>query len=160
MHYFDQINGHKCLYLDHVGEPEDNSLLLRIDEARSEGPEIDVEIVEGKSLKGRAIETTIDCSRYSVYFEGYIAYAIVNESYAQTGKNELYEGDLARVYSRSHFLDFVSKTTFASSDYPGPFTHYAFMCLNHCVDVVSCIPPKIEQYLATKPSSHGTNFVR
>ncbi|TCP69727.1 hypothetical protein EDD57_10642 [Baia soyae] len=30
--------------------------------------------------------------------------------------------------------DFISVHTFASNDYPGPFLHYGFICLNHIIN--------------------------
>jgi len=82
-------------------------------------------------------------------FEDYIAYAVTNESYAG-GIIEKYEGKLARVYSESAFLNYISQGTFASSDYPGPFVHYGFCCLNQILDIVAENPPSIRVVSAIK----------
>ncbi|MCH8862045.1 MAG: hypothetical protein IID51_06000 [Proteobacteria bacterium] len=160
MDHFDDLSGHLYLYLANISEPKDNALILVIEEARADGPEIDDELPEGSPVKAREIETTAGCSKYKVYFENYIAYAVVDESYAQSGKDEIYEGGLARIYRKSYFLDFVSKTTFASSDYPGPFKHYAFICLNHCINVVSCNAPKIKHSVIDETTADGINSER
>ncbi|VDC31687.1 hypothetical protein [Pseudogemmobacter humi] len=37
--------------------------------------------------------------------------------------------------SSSQFLDFVTMTTRASQDHPGPLLHYRLASLNHIIDV-------------------------
>ena len=67
----------------------------------------------------------------------------LNESYTYLDKEEEFEGRLACIYTKSRFLDYVRISTLASDEYPGPFKHYGFNCLNHIVDIVSADPPKI-----------------
>lgn len=143
MKYFSQINEHKYLYLKSISEPEDNSLCLIIAEATSDGPEQDIEIGEVVISGSRAIETVSGSAIYEVLFEDYICYNVANESYAQDSAQDKYAGKLARVYEGSAYLEFIEASTFATSDYPGPFVHYGFCCLNHCIDVVSVTEPKV-----------------
>jgi len=44
---------------------------------------------------------------------------------------------------RVRYLDFVSTSTIATEDYPGPYKHYGILCLNHVFDVVSTSDPII-----------------
>ena len=88
------------------------------------------------------IEVTEKSARYEIVFDDYIAYAVTNESYAGSIE-EKYEGRLVRVYSDSAFLNYISQGTFATNEYPGPFVHYGFCCLNQIIDVVSERPPVI-----------------
>lgn len=140
-----QINEHKFIYLESISEPEDNHLRLVIAEATSDGPEQDIEIGDVVISGSRAIETVSGCAIYVILFEEYISYNVVNESYAQDAEQDKYEGSLARVYEHSAYLEFIGVSTFATSDYPGPFTHYGFCCLNHCIDVISMTEPKVSR---------------
>ena len=142
--YFDQINDHKYLYLTEYGEPEDNSLLLKIKEAAPDGPVHDLDIGDSKIEGVRSIEVTAYSHTYSIYFESYIGYSVVDESYALPDDYELFEGRLLCVYSQSHFLDYIGKTSFASDDHPGPYRHYGLNCLNHCIEIASCDPPTVK----------------
>jgi hypothetical protein len=139
----DQIDAHRYLYLTAIAEPEDNALLLRIEEARSESPAEDLTI-NGTTISGlRNIESTESCSSYEIRFDWYVSYAVRNEAFTSIDEYERHDGRLFCIYTRSRFLDFVKSSTFASDDYPGKFTHYGFNCLNHIVDVASCDPPSI-----------------
>lgn len=143
MEAFDQINKSKYLYLESITEPEDNTLRLVLAEATSNGPEHDIEIA-GKTISGlRDIEATKGCAIYEILFAEYICYNVANESYADNAPQDKYMGKLARLYESSAYLEFMGVSTFATSDYPGPFSHYGFCCLNHCVDVISTTKPEI-----------------
>lgn len=144
MKYFDIINSHKYIYLGEMGEPEDNALVFQIEEAMSSESKETLNVSGTKITGLSAIEITKDCSIYQVVFPSYIAYSIRDESYAIEDDYEVFEGRLACIYSRSHYLDYISKSTFACNDHPGPFLNYGFNCLNHIVDVVSSEPPTIE----------------
>lgn len=153
MEIFDEINNIKHCYLAQLGETGDNALRMVLEEAHADGPIIE-RTLSGRNnpLKVRAIETTSGCARFNIYFGNYIAYAVRDESYAQNAEEDVFEGRVAMVYSRSQFLDFVAKGTFATSDYPGPFVHYGFSTLNHFVDVVACAAPEIDRTLVDEVS--------
>ncbi|HEY9432255.1 MAG TPA: hypothetical protein VI260_12405 [Blastocatellia bacterium] len=137
------INQHQYLYLTEICEPEDNVLKLMVAEAKVSGPRENI-VIEGVEIKDTApIVVAEDSSVYEVIFDQYIAYSVRNESYTHLDKEEEFEGRLACIYTKSRFLDYVSVSTFASDDFPGPFKHYGFNCLNHIVDIVSTSPPKI-----------------
>ncbi|GAB1269064.1 hypothetical protein NBRC116493_23170 [Aurantivibrio infirmus] len=148
MSYFEKINNHKYIYLGSISEPEDNSLRLTIEEAVS-GEEEDIEISGVKLSGSRALEVTDKSCIYEIVFETYVGYSVLDESYTIQDDHEIFEGRLFCIYSKSHFLDYISKATFASDDHPGPYKHYAFNCLNHIVDVASTRVPRIEQIKST-----------
>ena len=138
-----QINEHRYLDLTAITEHEENALLLRIEEARAERPADDVTINGHTITDLTAIETTDSCAAYDIRFDTYISYAVRNESYVSADAYEQHDTGLFCVYTRSHFLDFIKSSTFATNDYPGAFIHYGFHCLNHIVDVAACDPPSI-----------------
>jgi len=143
MNLIEQINNHKYLYLTEIGEPEDNVLRLVIEQALVGEEEHDLTV--GTSVISGLRDIVFDekCFTYEVIFESYIAYSVINESFTQVDESEISSGNLFRIYSESHFLDYVKVATFASEDYPGVFSHYEIVALNHIVEIVSIDSPKI-----------------
>jgi len=142
----EEIDACKWIYLREIGEPDDNSLRLMIDEAKAEGPPRDIQIMPGKVISGtRAIESDETCRAFELLWRSYVAYSVRNESFCQLDNDEVWEGRLFCLYSKSHFLDYVARATFASSDYPGPLRHWGINCLNHIVDVVSNVEPQVRR---------------
>jgi hypothetical protein len=75
----------------------------------------------------------------------HIVYAVTNESFASPNGDETEDsGRLLRCYSQSPFLDFVARTTVATKEYPGPYTHVRVLSENHIVDVVSTGIPSLQ----------------
>ncbi len=149
MDYFEKINAHECLYLTGIGESEENKLILVIEEAKASGPVEDVKVGDTVIGGGQAIQSTDDCAAYKVLFEDYIGYSVLNELFISGDDSEEFEGRLFCVYTKSHFLNYISKASFATEEYPGPFRHYRFSCLNDVVDVTSMNEPKIKQIRGT-----------
>ncbi|WP_461534522.1 hypothetical protein [Spongorhabdus nitratireducens] len=149
MNFFEQINSYKYAYLGHISEPEDNCLRLVIEGAGVSDNKIAKLAGIGVKVSSGAIETIGSDSVYEVYFDSYIGYSVRDESLSFPDDYEVYEGKIFGIYSKSHYLDFISKASFASSEHPGPFKHYAFHCLNHIVDVVSADQPIIKRHPPT-----------
>jgi hypothetical protein len=142
MNLRDQIDSHEYLYLGEIGEPEVNVLRVVVDEAKSLTD--DVEIPDTPFL-GKPIVSDETCRRYEIIFPSYVAYAVLNESFAKVHDYEQHTGRYFRIYSKSHFLDYLGVATFASDDYPGKSTHYEIACLDHIVEVVSAEEPEIRE---------------
>ena len=145
------INQHKYLEMIEIQETYKDCLRIVIAEAGVIENSIEITVQEepNSSIReilkdSKPIEVTDQSARYEIIFDDYIAYAITNESYAGNIEEE-YEGKLARIYTRSAFLNYVSQGTTATSDYPGPFKHYGFCCLNQIIDIVSEEPPVIKK---------------
>jgi hypothetical protein len=129
---FSAMNQHKYLDMIEIQETDKDCLRIIIAEAgiSDAAPEISSVEEPNEALqeilsKSKHIEVTDSSSHYEIVFEDYIAYAVTNESYAG-GIEEKFEGGLARVYSESAFLNYISQGTFATAEYPGPFVHYGF----------------------------------
>jgi len=152
MSIFAEMNRHKYLDMLKIVETHRDSLRIVIAEAGAveRAPDSVLRGIADDGLKdllkdSKPIEVTSESAHYEIIFEDYIAYAITNESYAGADKQkEAYEGRLARVYSKSAFLEYIANGTFATSENPGPFIHYGFCCLNQIVDIVSEDPPTIK----------------
>ena len=109
MKYFENINKHKYLFLRDLRETDENDLRLIIEEAKATGPKEDLRIGEAVLNGTREIASTDDCAAYEVLFENYIGYSVMNESYMMMNDHDEYEGQLFRVYAKSHFLNYVSR---------------------------------------------------
>jgi hypothetical protein len=70
------------------------------------------------------------------------ACSVLNESFAAVDDEERYEGNRFRI-----FIDYVLLASFACADYPGPTQHYAVVCENHVVNVISAFQPTIQRHL-------------
>ena len=148
---FEELNKHKYLDLLEIGETDEWEFRLVIAEASTieNSPDVTPEEESNEKIRkllyeSKPIEVTESSKRYEIVFRDYITYSVTNESYASGSDSEKYEGKLARIYSKSAFLNYVANSTFATSDYPGPFKHYGFCCLNHIIDVASVEPPNVK----------------
>ena len=54
----DAINACKYLYLRELWEPEENSLRVVVEEAKSDGPPEDIEVLPGKVIRGTLCESS------------------------------------------------------------------------------------------------------
>jgi len=148
-----EIQACEWLFLRSLAEPQENELRVVIEEARSGAP-VDARaaavaaslpelesILQGASL----ISHSEGCRVFEVSWPSYIAYSVRNESYVANDKYEQCEGRLIVKYSKSRFLDYVGLGTFATAEYPGPFTHWGVICGNHIIDVVSTEEPEVRE---------------
>ncbi|MBD9434470.1 hypothetical protein IB223_00020 [Pseudoxanthomonas sp. PXM03] len=154
----EELDSCAYLLLAGIGEPEENSLRLVLDEALVLEREESLE-VNGVSLTGiRPIEVTHGSRRFEVLWGTYITYAVHNESYCHQDDTEVWAGERLRVYSRSKFLEFTAAATFASDGYPGPFKHYRLICGNHVIDVASEHAPVVTRL--ARNNSSGSKSLR
>jgi len=144
------INNATYIYLRSIREPLDNQLELIVEEAvaneqkrgeihrPNELPEI-----AALSKDSAPIESTPGCLTFRFYWKHYAAYLVTEEMVGSCGNydDELYKGRLFRLYTKSHFLNHLSRDTGAHSN---PLLHYKITCLNHLVDVAAENPPEIE----------------
>lgn len=143
MNLIEQINQHRHTYVEELTEPGENLLRIVIAEAIVGDEPEDLDI-GGTVLSGcRPIYSDESCCRYEVIFDHYVVYSVLNESYADGDPNDPSMGLAFRTYTNSVFLDYVSKATFATDVYPGKFTHYEIVGLDHVIDIASVNEPKI-----------------
>ena len=98
------LDFHKYLSLKTISEPTDNHLVLLLQPAR-----VNQSKVTGADNKFTEYEqiVPIDGLTYKIEFDDYIAYTVLNESFAVHDEYEKFEGGLFRTYSQSHLLDYV-----------------------------------------------------
>ncbi len=134
------INKAKYLYLDKILEKTDLELHIYIDEAISD-PEV-IKSSEGQSAY-TPINTTDSCEKYNIIFNNYVCYSIRNESFTSEDKEEVYVGNVFRVYSKSKFLDYIHSSCIGLDILAPKMKHYEIVCLNHIIDVATVNEPII-----------------
>jgi hypothetical protein len=144
---FDLLNSVKYLYLRELSEPKDNSLRIIVDEAvghQSAPNSAPADLPELTEILTRSwpIESTPECKSFKLSWKYYVAYLVTEECVGSCGRfgDEIYTGELLRVYARSHFLDHLSRDTGAHVE---PVQHFKLICLNHLIDIGAYSPPEI-----------------
>jgi hypothetical protein len=102
--------------------------------------------IAGTTFSGVApIEPLPTSLVFELHWRNYVSYCVTEEMHGSCGSydDEEYTGRLLRVYSRSHFLDFVGKDTGAHAE---PYRHYKITCQNHNIDVVAVAEPELRAY--------------
>lgn len=133
-----------------------------LEEARSSDLAEDLEIAGVCLGPSRRIVHDDACRVFEVVWDSYISYAVTNESYQHADDPQTFSGQRLRRYTRSPFLEYVARSTFASSNYPGPFEHVGVVCLNHGIDVVSTEAPRVRllkngrPLAVKKPTAEGS----
>ncbi len=144
MRYFDEINNGHRFFVTHIAEPEENCLQLEIT-VPGIGEETDMVVSDGHVLTCREVTYDTYSPKYRMVFKNYIAYAIIKESYDNGDANIATKGRYFRICENSSFQDYVTKDTFVTVDYPGPFMHYQLLGQCHIINVASTEDPIIER---------------
>jgi hypothetical protein len=130
------------LYVTHLSEPAENELRIVVTEGVL-GKQAAIEFAGHDLGEGRPIEITNESRSFEIKWDSYVAYAVRNESYWKEEDGELPLGDhLYRRYA-SAFERYVTETTFADDEYPGPLEHWSLDTLNHIVDVIGVDAPRV-----------------
>jgi hypothetical protein len=139
-----EINKCKYLFLSEIEELDHNGLRLVVEEGRPCGEAKPLHVGESVITGGTRIDVTEESRAFELVWNRYVAYSVLNESYASVDADERYVGTRFRVYSKSHFIEYVSRASFATPEYPGPTQHYEVVCENHIVDVISTATPSVQ----------------
>lgn len=134
-----EINNCKQLLTGMIEPINERLLHVSIAEAVAQEEPSTVGGISGAHL----LEIKPESEVFGLTFFQFVTYAVTEEMYAQHSDEQVSEGGWLRIYSKSFFLDFVSKSTWATSDLPGPLVHYQINTLDHTIDVVSSNPPEI-----------------
>jgi hypothetical protein len=138
-----EINGCRYLFLSDIQELEFNGLRLIVREGLPGETVETIHVGDSVIPGGTRISVTEDSRTFELLWKRYVAYSVLNKSYAAVDEGEQYEGSRFRAYLKSHFIDYVSRASFATAEYPGPFKHYGVACENHIVHVISTDAPRI-----------------
>ena len=140
-----EIDSCHSLFLREATEPIQNSLRLIIEEAIVLPEEVPIRM-GGTEITGcHPVKSTDDSRVFEISWKNYVAYSLINESFTVKDESQEFSGRLFRIYTKSHFLDYVSRATIACKEYPGPLQHIEVICECHVVDVVSTESPQVRQ---------------
>lgn len=134
------------IFVREISEPEENVLRLVLQEA-DVSPETVSHNIGGTVIENlHPVEPTERSRIFELRWKQYIGYSVTNESFAAPDDESEVRasGRLFRIYLKSHFLDFVSRATIATEQYPGPFTHFCVVSENHVIDIVSTQIPEVQ----------------
>ncbi|MGB8061512.1 MAG: hypothetical protein WCF26_06445 [Candidatus Sulfotelmatobacter sp.] len=131
------------LYLREIGEPKQNCLRLLIEEALVMPEEVTVKFAGAEITNCHPVRSTTNSRLFEIVWDNYVAYSVANESYSSGNESEEFSGRFARLYAKSCFLDYISRATLVSKEYPGPLQHIELVCECHIVDVVSTMIPRV-----------------
>jgi hypothetical protein len=157
MSELDSLDSVKYLYLQELSEPRDNALRIVVQEAvlnransvgsiHPELPELN-EILKGAS----PIESTPTCRTFELTWKHYVAYLVAEECVGSCGHydDEIYSGNVFRVYTKSHFLEYLSRDTGGHTE---SILHFKLTCLNHLIDVAAYTAPEVRQIGPVSPT--------
>lgn len=141
------LNQAKYLSLRQISEPEENSLRVVVEEAIADHTETlsapDPASPLAEILKGASpIKSVEGCKTFELQWIRYVAYLVTEEGVGSGGseEDEVFTGNLLRVYTKSHFLDHLHRDTGGHFE---PLLHYKLICENHLIDVASYGPPEV-----------------
>jgi hypothetical protein len=149
-----EINECEYLFVREFSDVDRGTLRLIVDEGVPVLPSRSHFIGETEIKDCTPIRHTQAARSFELIWDWYVAYSVRNESYVEQNPDELFTGKRFRIYSKSHFLDYVARSIFAGPEHPGPMKHYGVCCENHVIDVVSANAPLISK-LPTNPAASG-----
>jgi hypothetical protein len=143
MEFFDEINSLDYLFLVGLKEPADNKLVIEVKEGTIGDSEEGLLI--GKTEIGPVRSITFEGAgkTFNFYFESYISYAVLNESFTMLNEEEERIGRLFCIYSKSNFIDYVRVDSIAEIVMERQAKHFAINCLRHVINIVSFDDPII-----------------
>ena len=140
-----EIDTAQYLFLMRIFEPRDNAVTVLLEEAVANKSKRGPTMIAGINFEGESwpIEPTLDTRVFLLEWTNYVSYCVTEEMHGSTGSftsEEEYTGRLLRIYSKSHFLDFVARSTGAHFN---AYRHYGIACQNHLLDIVSRNEPTL-----------------
>jgi hypothetical protein len=148
-----EVDSAGYLFLNRLFEPRDNQLTIVLEEAVViESKRGSRELPGGIVIEDAApIKPSASCRVFTLNWKSYVSYCVTEEMHGSCGKyeGEKYTGRLLRLYSKSHFLDFVAADTGAHFE---SYSHYKICCENHNIDIVSVTAPELS-YVSREEAS-------
>jgi hypothetical protein len=141
---FAEIDSCHSLFLREITQTSEHALRLLLEEAFVLPGEATVKVC-GVEIKGHPVKSIEGSRLFEVVWDNYVAYSVRNESYVARDESEEFSGRFALTYLKSHFLDYVSRATFACNEHPGPLQHIGIVSERHIIDVVSTELPRVRQ---------------
>lgn len=143
---WNDLNNLACAFLTSISEPKLQTLVLRVEEEPLSYLDDDTEGVFRQESEAELFNP--EPRTISIKFDPYVAYCIRAESGAMNTTDEEFTGTLARLYTQSHFLDYIRATSLDSN---AQAYHFGLLCIEHIVDVITLAPPTIQSLTTASP---------
>ncbi|AMO34216.1 hypothetical protein ACE1MS_07245 [Lysinibacillus sp. fkY74-1] len=144
MSYEDLMQWKGYLFLDNLVEPGTNSLRISIKRAAISSKSDDVSFDEFTFNDVYPIEIDTTLPVIDIEFDSYVSYSIYDESFHFVSQEDEFIGNSVRLFTKSAYLDFISKGTIALDIYSyKELFHYQIVCLDHIIDIVSFDKPTL-----------------
>jgi len=133
------------LFVAAIREPSNNDLRIVVVEGKRQSNSVETDGGSGLSVEPDATNRA-----FEITWWGYITYSVRNESYWRPEDGENVDGSRFGIRENSALLTYVSETTFATPDSPGPLVHWFLYTEWHCIDVVSVDAPEVKEVPASQ----------
>ncbi|RIW31365.1 hypothetical protein D3H55_15445 [Bacillus salacetis] len=134
MNYEELLKIYGCyISFESIQEPRTNEVKLRIIVNKSNNP-TDLLIFPHPDSKVEALQ---------IDFENYVTYSVIYDDFTNWNANEVFRGEIFRIYDKSDFLNSIQREL--GSSLLSEKTHYSLACIEHRVDIISKHQPKITQ---------------
>lgn len=148
--FIEDVNREKYLYAENIRE-EDGSLVIELyGTVTGTSDEEDIAALAGEFgeqvaelLKDSAPIDVNEDRHWTVRFEGYIGYAVINESFDNGDRATLDNNEPVVTADDSDWLDYIKVSTFAHQVREG-IKHYQIRCLENIINVASDEQPFID----------------
>jgi hypothetical protein len=139
----DKINNCRNLLVTKLFEPSENDLVIEVCLGIVSNIE-EASLVGNVKMTGRRVIFDENNERYTIHFENYIVYRVLNESYDNIGNDGEFSGDRIREYTISNFIDYCKTTTLAFQiNSNESVKHYQLITSRHIIDVLTVNEYKI-----------------
>src|ERR1700683_1663735 len=108
---FAELDTCPSLCLRGIAEPAQNTVRLLIEEAFVMPDEVTVKFAGTEIANCHLVKPTAKSRLFEIIWYNYVAYSVANESYSTRNESEEFSGRYARLYAKSHFLDYIARAT-------------------------------------------------
>jgi hypothetical protein len=140
---FEVLDNCKYLVVNDLFEPSQNELAMHVEIGAVSNTS---EMVQVSRIPiGPVRKVNFDTQdTYSIYFDSYISYFVVNESFDRGMIGE-FSGNRIRRYSNSNFIDFCKQQNIYIKLWDSPIIHFAIVTSNHIIHVLTTSEPEISK---------------
>jgi hypothetical protein len=134
---FDKINECRNSLVTNIYEPEENALAIEIILGRPEEKKREIFINDISLGMGKQIIYDDNSEKFTISFNSYISYFILNESFDGGFEGE-YTGNRIRLYTKSAFIDFCKRETLGFQIIDNnAIKHFMLVTQRHIINVLT-----------------------
>ena len=144
---YDKIDKCKWLLMTKFFEPKKNELAIEISLGIVSKQKEDL-FISGINLgSANSIDFDNNNDTFIIYFDSYISYFIVNESYS-TAATDNFSGNSIREYKNSAFINFCKAETIGFElNQDKVIRHYEIVTIRHVINILTISQPRIKRII-------------